>query len=128
MLFTTICVYFVYPEAYSYYLTGGILHIALDMLNNPFRGHGVWLFYPIRKGDGFAAGACKAARTGNKVFYFIGIIAFACLSGCYAWLIGDWVKCIPIVVILAYMVVVLHFVRTKSEMEQRRIMHINGEL
>jgi hypothetical protein len=37
-------------------------------------------------------------------------------------------KAIAPAVVLVYMVVAMHFVRRKSEKEQRHIMHMRGEL
>lgn len=112
---TTIGVYCIYPDAATYYFVGGVLHLLFDMLNNPFNNHGVWLLYPIKTGKGIALGICKAARTGNKVCYFAGIILFVGMSAFYFWRIGDVMKVIALAVVLTYMVVAMHFVRQKSE-------------
>lgn len=128
VLLTTLSVYSVYPQADAFFAIGATLHLILDMLNNPYQGHGVWLFYPIKKGKGIAAGVCKAARNGNKAFYFIGQVVFVGASGYSIWLINDWTKCISLLVIIVYMLVIMHFVRVKSEKEQRHLMHIHGEL
>ena len=102
---TAIGVYCIYPDAAIYYCIGGLLHLLFDMLNNPFNNHGVWLLYPIKTGKGFV---------GMSVFYF--------------WRIGDVMKAISPAIVLVYMVVAMHFVRQKSEKEQRHIMHMRGEL
>ena len=112
----------------EYYFIGSILHLLVDMLNNPFQGHGVWLFYPIKTGKGIAFGLCKAARIGNKITYFIGMSLFLGLSYIYLWDIRDIVKLIVPFAVIIYLIVVLHFVRVKSEREQRHIMHMHGEL
>ena len=125
---TTIGVYCIYPDAATYYFVGGVLHLLFDMLNNPYNNHGVWLLYPIKTGKGIALGICKAARTGNKSCYFAGIILFVGMSAFYFWRIGDVMKAIAPAVVLIYMVVAIHFVRQKSEKEQRHIMHMRGEL
>ena len=117
-----------YPDAATYCFVGGVLHLLFDMLNNPFNNHGVWLLYPIKTGKGIAFGICKAARTGNKICYFAGIILFVGMSAFYFWRIGDVMKAIAPAVVLIYMVVAMHFVRQKSEKEQRHIMHMRGEL
>lgn len=128
VLISSAAVYFICPEAVVYYSIGCLLHLIFDMLNHQFENHGIWLLYPIKTGKGIALGVCKAARKGNKVFYFIGIVLFALLSGFYIWQIGDLTKSIIPAVILLYMIVVMHFVRRKSEKEQRHIMHMRGEL
>ncbi len=125
---TSIGVYCIYPDAVTYYFVGSILHLLFDMLNNPFNNHGVWLLYPIKIGKGIALGICKAARTGNKICYFAGIIIFMGISAFYLWRIGDVMKAFAPAVVMIYMVVAMHFVRRKSEKEQRHIMHMRGEL
>jgi hypothetical protein len=50
------------------------------------------------------------------------------MSAFYFWRIGDVMKAIAPAVVLIYMVVAMHFVRQKSEKEQRHIMHMRGEL
>ena len=130
LLFTSIsgiCVYMVFPRACIYYVAGCLLHLLLDMLNNPFNHHGIWLLYPI-KGKGIALGLCKAARTGNKVFYYIAIIAFTVIAAMYVLLDISVERIVPIIIITFYTIVSLHFVRVKSEREQRHIMHMHGEL
>ncbi len=112
----------------AYYLVGFLLHLILDMLNNEYNHHGIWLLYPIKSGDGIALGLCRAGRTGNKVFYFIGIGMFIAFSALYITKFNSINDTVPLFVILAYVLVSFHFVRTQSESEQRHIMHINGEL
>jgi inner membrane protein len=128
ILLTSLCIGFVYPTAMKYYFIGSILHLLLDMLNNPYNGHGIWLLYPLKRGNGIALRLCQAARKGNKAFYFVGIVLFAIVSVFYMWLIGDIQRTIMPVLILAYATIVMHFVRKKSEKEQRHIMHMRGEL
>lgn len=126
-MLTGVCVYLVLPEASVFYVIGCLSHLLLDMLNKPFNNHGVWLLYP-KKGKGIALGLCKSARTGNKVSYFIAIILFSVISVVYSLLdINIW-RITPIIILLAYIVLAMHFVRIKSEREQRHIMHIRGEL
>ena len=125
---TSIGVYCIYPDAATYYFVGGILHLLFDMLNYPFRNHGIWLLYPIKPGKGIALGICKAARTGNKICYFAGIIIFVGMSAIYIWEIGNVAKAVSPTIIFVYMVISMHLVRRKSEKEQRHIMHMHGEL
>lgn len=125
---TSVCIYFIYPQATIYYLVGEVLHLLLDMLNYPYKNHGIWLLYPIKTGRGIAFELCKSARTGNKICYFIGIISFAAISIYYMWTIGDTDKIASPIIVLVYIVVAFHFVRRKSEKEQRHIMHMRGEL
>lgn len=125
---TAVGVYCIYPSAAVYFVVGGVLHLLFDMLNNPFNNHGVWLLYPAKTGKGIAFGICKAGRTGNKICYFLGIIIFVGMSVFYLWNIRDVTKAIAPAVVLVYMVVAMHFVRRKSEKEQRHIMHMRGEL
>ena len=122
------CVYCVFPEATLYYSIGCILHLLLDMLNNAFNGHGVWLLYPLKTGKGIAFGWCKAGRSANKVFYFIGLSLFIASSIYFIYMIRNLKDSVCPMIIAAYMIVVMHFVRVKSEREQRHIMHIRGEL
>lgn len=132
---TSAAVYGIYPKACAYFAIGCALHLLLDMLNHPVFGaygfndaHGVMLLYPMIKGKGIALKWCKAGRTGNKVFYFIGISQFATFSVAYLGLMGNANKAAAPIILLAYVIIILHFVRTKSEREQRHIMHMHGEL
>jgi inner membrane protein len=125
---STVSISLICINTLEYYMIGSLLHILLDMLNNPFQHHGIWLFYPIKIGKGIALGWCKAARKGNKVFYFIGLFSFLVLSCIYIWQMQDMVKAIVPGIVMVYMVLVMHFVRIKSEREQRHIMYISGEL
>ena len=127
-LLTSFCVYCIYPEAAQYYNTGVILHLLLDMLNHPFRDHGIYLLYPIKKGKGIALAVCKAARKGNKIIYFVGLALYLVFTGLYLYQIPDIKIIIPPTIVVVYMVVAMELVRRKSEKEQRHIMHMRGEL
>ena len=123
------CVYAIYPPMAMPFLVGFALHLLLDILNNPYHNHGMQLLFPIKTGSWFALGWCKSGGTGNKVFYFIGLAAFVVLT--CLWLAVNHDNAIAIVVpivTLIYLVLVLHFVRVKSERELRHIGHIRGEL
>lgn len=124
---TTICVYCICPKAAIFYLIGTGLHLLLDLFNYPFDNHGVMLFYPI-KGRGIALGVCKAAGSGNKVLYFMGLVLFAALTAFATWKMSGTYNVIPVITIGVFMVIAMHFVRRRSEKEQRQIMHMNGEL
>lgn len=131
ILFTVLtgaCIFAVFPYATEYYVIGCISHLLLDLLNGKYHEHGVWLFYPIKIGKGIALGWCKAGRKGNKVFYFIGIIAFIAMSALYIWQINDLHNSIAPGIVFIYFVIAMHFVRRKSEREQRHIMHMKGEI
>ena len=121
-------VYCVYPKAAMYYLTGCLLHLLLDMLNYKYEQHGIWLLYPIRLGKGIALGFCKAARAGNKAFYYIGMTIFVIMSVQYVRQLGERKQAVVPAILVGYMIIVMLFVRRKSEREQRHIMHIRGEL
>ena len=119
---TTLSIYFICPIATGYFFIGAILHLLLDLLNNqaPNRDgswHGVWLLYPIKKGNGIALRKCKAFGTGNTAFYFIGIILFVLSTGYYVWLIQDSELMAVPIILLIIAVLALHFVRRKSEKE-----------
>ena len=124
---TTACVYCICPGAALFYFIGCALHLMLDMFNYPFNDHGILLFFPI-KGKGIAFGVCKAARTGNKVLYFIGLALFATMTVLSIWRMDNSSYMIPSIIIGVYMIVAMHFVRRKSEKEQRHIMHMHGEI
>lgn len=132
VVLSSIGVYLVYPPATIYYALGSVLHLLLDLLNHPVvGGHGIWLLYPIKIGKGIALKWSKAAGTGNKVFYFLGIILFLLVSAFYIaclWIanFASWII-IP-AVIIAYMIIIMHLVRKKSEREIRHLNHIRGEL
>ena len=128
VILTTIAVFCVLPYLAGYYALGGVLHLILDLFNYQFNHHGVWLFYPIRTGKGIAFGLCKAARTGNKVLYFIGVIWFILLTAYFILMREPGDEVVAPVILSAYLLVCLHFVRVKSEKEQRHIMHMRGEL
>lgn len=125
---STISISLICIRTLEYYFIGALLHLILDMLNNPYQQHGIWLFYPLKTGKGIAFGMCKAARTGNKIIYFMGLFIFLFLSSIYILQMKDIVNAIIPCIIILYMVMVLHFVRKKSEKEQRHIMHIKGEI
>lgn len=127
-ILTSICVYLIYPNAVVYYSVGYFLHIVLDVLNFKVHGHGIWLLFPIKIGKGIALGLCKSGRTGNKVLYFVGLSGFIVSSVVYFWVMNDVKSIIVSSILLVYIPLVLHFVRIKSEKEQRHIMHINGEI
>ena len=127
IIISGICVGFVYPDATVYYVIGTLLHVILDLFNHKvIEGHGVWLLYPIRIGDGIALKLCKAGGTGNKVLYFIGLALFAFGSAIYVYLSKDIGNIIPPIIVAAYLIVVLHLVRRKSERELRHIEHMHG--
>lgn len=125
-ILTTVCVYCVCPGAAVFYFVGCVLHLILDMFNYPFNDHGILLFFPI-KGKGIAFGVCKAARTGNKVIYFIGMAIFVAMTVYLLWKMDESYY-IQSIIIGVYMIVAMHFVRKVSEKEQRHIMHMRGEL
>jgi membrane-bound metal-dependent hydrolase YbcI (DUF457 family) len=121
------CVGAVYPEAAIYYAVGALLHVILDMFNHKvIEGHGIWLLYPIKFGDGIALKLCKAGGIGNKVLYFIGLALFALGTAIYIYLSKDSRNIIAPVIVAVYIIVVLHFVRRKSERELRHIEHMRG--
>ena len=124
VLITSIAFFLIYPPSLPYYFTGITLHIILDMFNK----QGVYLLYPIKLGNGFALGLCKSNRIANKVFYFIGVILLISASAMYFEQIISWEQSIAPAIILVATVLILHFVRKKSEKEIRHIMHINKEL
>ena len=122
---TTLCVYYICPPATVYFFTGALLHLLFDLLNyqapNKDRSwHGVWLFYPIKRGEGIALRKCKAFGRGNTTLYFIAIVLLTVITGYYVWLIrNSELIAIPIV-LLAVIVIDLHFVRVKSEKEMQK--------
>ncbi len=132
IVLSSIGVYLVYPPATIYYALGSVLHLLLDLLNHPVvGGHGIWLLYPIKIGKGIALKWCKASGTGNKVFYFLGIILFLLVSAFYSaclWLANFVLWIFIPAVIIAYMIIIMHLVRKKSEREIRHLKHIQGEL
>ena len=125
---SSIGVYCIYTSAAIYYFVGSLLHIVLDMLNYPFNQHGIWLFYPLKTGKGIALKVCKSARIGNKIIYFIGVVLFILLFGYYVNKANKQNEIVTLFVPLIYLIISFHFVRIKSEKEQRCIMHINKEL
>lgn len=123
----SVCVYYVYPEAEVYFFVGCLIHLLLDMFNYPVHNHGVWLLYP-KKGKGIAFKICKSARIGNKIIYFIGLTGFIVISIYYIFQMNDNNLAVAPSLLMLYIVITMHFVRRKSEREQRHIMHIKGEL
>lgn len=122
-----VCVGAVYPDAAIYYAVGALLHVILDMFNHKvIEGHGIWLLYPIKFGDGIALKLCKAGGTGNKVLYFIGLVLFALGTAMYVYRFKDNGNIIAPIIVAVYIIVVLHFVRIKSERELRHIAHMHG--
>lgn len=128
VLLTSFCIFCIYPDAMQYYCIGAMLHLLLDMLNHPYRNHGVYLLYPIKKRKGVALGICKAARKGNKALYFAGLVLYLILSGLYMYQIFEIKRIIPSSIIMVCIITAMELVRKKSEKEQRHIMHIRGEL
>ena len=128
VILTSLCMFFVYPKAVIYYSIGCLSHIILDIFNYKFRNHGVWLLFPLKIGNGIAFGLCKSGRIGNKVLYFIGLSLFLIASVAYMFLMKDLLKSLLLSILCIYIPIVMHFVRRKSEKEQRHIMHIKGEL
>ncbi|MCR5083344.1 MAG: metal-dependent hydrolase [Parasporobacterium sp.] len=128
VLLSSVAIYFIIPYATMFYLVGAILHLFFDMFNNQVHHHGIWLLYPLKTGKGIALGVCKSGRLGNKILYFLGLIFYIIVSVYYLLQIEDRAKMIAPIIMIAYVVVFLHFVRRKSEKEQRHIMHMNGEL
>ena len=126
IIISGLCINAVYAEAAVYYIVGALLHVILDMFNHQvIEGHGIWLLYPIKLGDGIALKLCKAGGKGNKALYFIGIILFALFSAMYISA-GNSENIIALIVIAIYTIVALHFVRVKSERELRHIAHMHG--
>jgi len=117
IVLTSMGVALIYPQATVFYSIGCVVHLLLDMLNYPFHGHGIWLLYPIIKGKGIALKLCKSSKTGNKTAYFIGLIGCIVVSGLFAYKSSNPIYYIPTIIIVAYLVIVLHFVRTKTEKE-----------
>ena len=79
IVLTTVCFAMIYPAAGGYFFLGAILHLLFDLLNwnapnKDGTWHGVWLFYPIKRGEGIALKKCKASGEGNKALYFTAII------------------------------------------------------
>ena len=122
---TAFAISFINTSMSVFYLVGSLLHIFIDLFNNPVPGpyedwnkkHGIWLLYPIVKGKGIAFGVCKAGGIGNKVIYFVGVVAFIALSVFYCVLLNDVKSIIPIAAVVFYLLISLHFVRKTSEKE-----------
>jgi len=121
------CIGAVYPMAAVYYTAGALLHVILDLFNHQVREkHGVWLLYPIKFGSGIALKLCKAGGKGNKVLYFIGLGLFVLSTAIYIYAGKDNGNIIAPIIVAVYIIVILHFVRTKSERELRHIEHMRG--
>lgn len=124
ILLTTVCIALIYPAAGGYFFIGAILHLLFDLLNNnaPNKDgtwHGVWLFYPIKRGEGIALRKCKAFGQGNTALYFTAIFFYIMLTIYYVVLMGGIEQAVAPIVLLIATVVILHFVRRKSEKELR---------
>ena len=124
ILLTTICIALIYPAAGGYFFIGAILHLLFDLLNNnaPNKDgtwHGVWLFYPIKRGEGIALRKCKAFGQGNTALYFTAIFFYIMLTIYYVVLMGGIEQAVAPIVLLIATVVILNFVRRKSEKELR---------
>ena len=124
IILTTICITLIYPSAGKYYLVGAILHLLFDLLNNQAPNtdgtwHGVWLLYPIKKGEGIALRKCRAFGEGNTALYFIAIILYTSSTIYYIELIGNGERAAAPIMIYIATVVLFHFVRKRSEKELR---------
>ena len=124
ILLATACITLIYPTAGGYFFFGAILHLLFDLLNHQAPNkdgtwHGVWLFYPIKRGEGIALRKCKAFGQGNTVMYFAAIIVYMVLTIYYVVLMGSIKLAVAPVILLIVTVVILHLVRRKSEMELR---------
>lgn len=125
ILLTTVCITLGYPVAGGYYFLGAILHLLFDLLNHQAPNkdgtwHGVWLLYPIKLGKGIALKKCKAFGTGNTTIYFLSMILYVALSIYYVRLMGSVEQAVAPVILLVATIVILHFVRRKSEKELGR--------
>ncbi len=118
---TSICIYCIFPQATKYYLIGGMMHIILDMLNYPIHGHGVWLLYPFKTGKGIAFKICKAGGSGNKIFFYIGLILFTVLSVIYILRMNNTETPLVPILMLIYVIVVFILVKIVSEKELQRL-------
>lgn len=124
VFFTAECINLIYPAMTLYYLAGSLLHVFVDLFNNPVPGpnddwnkkHGIWLLYPI-KGKGISFGICKAGGIGNKILYFGGAISYLILTVIYCMSFNEGNEAMPIVIVSLYLLVVLHLVRKESEKE-----------
>lgn len=125
ILLTTICVALICPNASGYYFLGAILHLLFDLLNNQAPNydksfwHGIWLLYPIKRGNGIALRKCKAFGRVNTALYFIAIILDIVLTVYYITLVKEVDDTVAPLALLIVTVVILHFVRKKSEKELR---------
>lgn len=127
VLLATFGIYCFCPSMAIYFFANSLSHLILDMLNYKYYQHGIWLLYPLKIGRRIALGLCKSARVGNKLFYFIGMAFLIIFCFCY-FITSEFISMIPVLIQLTYLIIVLHFVRIKSEKEQSHIMHIKGEL
>ena len=124
ILLTTTCIALIYPAAGGYFFLGAILHLLFDLLNhqapnNDRTWHGVWLFYPIKRGKGIALRKCKAFGKGNTALYFTAIFLYIVLSLYYVVLMGSIKLAVAPIILLIVTVIILHLVRRKSEKELR---------
>lgn len=124
ILLTTTFIALIYPVAAGYFFLGAILHLLFDLLNHQAKNndgtwHGVWLFYPIKRGKGIALRKCKAFGKGNTALYFISILLYMMLSLYYVVLMGGVKLAVAPITLLIVTVIILHFVRRKSEKELR---------
>ncbi len=124
ILLTTTCIALIYPAAGGYFFLGAILHLLFDLLNNQApnkdgKWHGVWLFYPIKRGKGIALKKCKAFGKVNSALYFTAIILYVVLTIYYVVLMGSLKQAVAPIILLITTVIDLHFVRRKSEKELR---------
>ncbi len=124
IILTSICMTLIYPAAGVYFCIGSVLHLLFDLLNNQAPNndgtwHGIWLFYPIKRGNGIALRKCKAFGQGNTAVYFMAIIGYIVLTAYYVLLIRNTERAIAPVILLVSIVIILHFVRKKSERELR---------
>ena len=122
ILLTTACIALVYPAAGGYFFLGSILHLLFDLLNYQAPNkdgtwHGIWLFYPIKRGNGIALRKCKAFGPVNTSLYFIAIILYIVLTLYYVTLASGVEQTVAPISLLIVTVVILHFVRKKSEKE-----------
>lgn len=114
---TTACVYFVYPKLVFFYLIGCVLHLALDLLNHSFQGHGLQLLFPIKIGSGIALGWCTSKGIGNIIFFVVGILLYLVLSIMYITWIPEknLPALLPTICVLTYVVLVFTAVGIHSE-------------
>lgn len=124
ILLTTACIALVYPAAGGYFFLGSILHLLFDLLNYQAPNkdgtwHGVWLFYPIKRGNGIALRKCKAYSKGNRSLYFTAILLYVVMTIYYVVRMGSIKQAVAPIILLIVTVIILHIVRRKSEKELR---------